>query len=131
MTLNIAQRRKFIDAYSKMLLTSWGDDAYRARLEAAPAAALAEAGLEIPAGATVEIVRHSASLVGEDGKITGDIDAQVDLYEQGHETGNFVFHVPDTPELDTGELDPDDLNNVAAGVTYCCCCCPSCSSCTV
>lgn len=132
MALTQTARRRFVDAYSHMLLTSWGDEAYAARLSAPnPAAAVAEAGIELPPGARVTIVRHTADQIASAEAGSGDLEAQIALYEAGLESGDFVFHVPDTPVLDNEELDAEDLNAVSAGTTYCCCCCPACSSCTV
>lgn len=132
MALTNGARRKVVDAYTRMLLSSWGDEDYAARLDRDPVGALAEAGLTLPADSRVTIVRHSSDQIGaEIAEGGGDLEAQLALYETGLQTGEFVFHVPQAPDLDTGELDADDLNSVAAGATYCCCCCPSCSSCTI
>ena len=131
MALKQRERRQFVDAYSNMLLTSWGDESYAQRLARDPKAAAMEAGLQLPAGANVTIVRHPADQVGSDEAAAADLEAQVGLYAEGLRTGEFVFHVPETPVLDVGELSLDELGAVAAGTTYCCCCCPACSSCTV
>ncbi len=132
MTLSQTARRRFVDAYSHMLLTSWGDEAFAARLNGSdPAAAVAEAGVELPAGARVTIVRHTAEQIGSAAAGSGDLEAQIALYEAGLGSGDFVFHVPDTPVIDNEDLDVEDLNAVSAGTTYCCYCCPACSSCTI
>lgn len=132
MALSSTARRQFVDAYSHMLLTSWGDEAYAARLAATnPVAAVAEAGVELPSGARVTIVRHTADQIASAAAGSGDLEAQIALYEAGLESGDFVFHVPDTPVLDNEDLNVEDLSAVSAGTTYCCCCCPACSSCTI
>lgn len=108
-----------------MLLTSWGDESYAQRLARDPKAAAMEASLQLPAGANVTIVRHPADQVGSDEAAAADLEAlKVELYP-GLRTGEFVFHVPETPVLDVGELSLDELGAVAAGTTYCCCC-PAC-----
>ena len=82
-------------------------------------------------GARVTIVRHTAEQIGSAAAGSGDLEAQIALYEAGLGSGDFVFHVPDTPVIDNEDLDVEDLNAVSAGTTYCCCCCPACSSCTI
>ena len=131
MSLTLTERRRFVDAYSTLLLSSWGDEGFARRLHHDPVAAAQEAGMSIPAGVSVTIVRHTADQIGAGDAASSDLEAQVGLYEEGLRTGDVVLHVPETPVLDTAELSLDELGAVAAGATYCCCCCPACSSCTV
>lgn len=131
MGLNHGERRRFVDAYSNLLLTSWADEAFAARLRLDPVAAAQEAGMVIPAGVTVTTVRHTADQIGAGDAAAADLEAQVGLYEEGLRSGEIILHLPQTPVLDTAELSLDELGAVAAGATYCCCCCPACSSCTV
>lgn len=49
-----AANRKLIEA--EIVARAWADEAFRAKLEAAPAAALAEAGFPIPEGRTIQVV---------------------------------------------------------------------------
>lgn len=124
MALTEAQKDEFIDAYTKALLSSWSDDEYAARLESDPRAALAEVGLDLPASAKIEITRGAA--VPDAGPQEGRLDRQVALYETGLESGVFEFHIPATPQIDTSELDMDELAEVAGGGGIYCCCCPCC-----
>lgn len=128
-TLTTHQRKAFIDAYSQVVLASWADETFVERLEANPRATLAEVSFELPAGARVVVVRHEVPSLGQAG--SGDLDTQIELYETGLRTGRFIFHLPMAPQLDTTELDLDELASVAAGTEFCCCCCPMCSSCTI
>ncbi|WP_406277926.1 hypothetical protein [Embleya sp. NBC_00896] len=118
-------RAAFVRSYTKVLTAAWSDDEYAARLESDPRAALAEHGLELPAGAHVRIVRNVG---GEP-----DLEAQVALWESGTVTGEYDLRVPNSPQIEMRELSEADLESVAGGVdaprddtTYCCCCSPCC-----
>lgn len=121
-------RAAFVRSYTKVLTAAWSDDEYAARLENDPRSALAEHGLELPAGATVRIVRN---LGGEP-----DLDSQVELWESGAETNSYELRVPNSPQIELRELSEADLESVAGGgldspqnpddTTYCCCCSPCC-----
>jgi hypothetical protein len=121
MALTPEQRAEFVNAYTRVLIRSWSDEAYAAQLQSDPRAALAESGLELPADAQVTIVSQAP-----EGHQEGSLDVQVALWETGLETGTFEFHIPDTPVVDAAELSESDLSDVAAGCFYCCCPCCSC-----
>ena len=125
MALSEAQKNEFIDAYTKALLSSWSSDEYAARLESDPRAALAEVGLDLPEGSVIEITRAAADPAAAAQSQEGRLDRQVALYEAGLESGTFEFHIPATPQIDTSELDVDELAEVAGG-DFNCCCCPCC-----
>lgn len=112
------ERSAFVSAYTKVLTAAWSDDAYVTRLEENPRTALAEQGLELPANATVQIIRN----VGGD----PDLDAQVDLWSAGKATGTYELRVPSSPQIEDRELSEADLEAVSGGDTYCCCCSPCC-----
>lgn len=114
------ERSAFVSAYTKVLTAAWSDDNYVNRLEENPRTALAEQGLELPANATVRIVRA----IGGD----PDLEAQVALWNAGKETGVYELRVPSSPQIEDRELSEADLEAVAGGDnTYCCCCCPCCT----
>lgn len=128
MAITEEQKSTFIDSYTKALLTSWSSDEYAQRLESNPRQALAEAGLELPADAKIEIVRNAEAAPASGDSQQGRLDHQVALYEKGLETGTYEFHMPSTPQIDTSELDADELEAVAGGDINCCCCpCCCCS----
>ena len=134
MRITDQQKEAFIDAYTKALITSWSSEEYAAKLESDPRAAFAEAGLELPADATIEVVRNLGERTTPDGDPSeastesqgGSLDLQVNLYEKGLETGHYEFHMPETPQVDTSELSLDELADVAGGGNIYCCCCPCC-----
>lgn len=117
--MNDADRASFVGGYTKVLANAWSDESFRQRLKDDPEPALAENGLEIPAGSTVTIVD---SVAGD-----ASLDEQVDLWEQGQKSGNYRLYVPSEPQVDTSELSESELEAVAGGDTYCCCCSPCCS----
>lgn len=125
MALNEAQKNEFIDAYTKVLLTSWSSDEYSQRLDSDPRAALAEAGLQLPEDAKVTITRSAAETTGDEETQRSRLDNQVALYEKGQQTGVYEFHLPATPQIDTSELEDAELEGVSGGV-FACCCCPCC-----
>ncbi|MEU4895827.1 hypothetical protein AB0B12_22045 [Streptomyces sp. NPDC044780] len=113
------ERSAFVSSYTKVLTAAWSNDEYVTRLETDPRAALAEQGLELPANASVRIVRN----IGGD----PDLEAQVALWEAGKTSGVYELRVPSSPQIEDRELSEADLEAVAGGDnTYCCCCSPCC-----
>ena len=123
MALNAQQRAEFVNAYTRVLITAWSSEDFSNRLAQDPKAALAEAGLAIPAGANVEIIRTVS-----EGAPEASLDSQVQLWEAGDASGHYVLWVPETPQIDMAELSEGDLDAVAAGLTVACCCTPCCTS---
>ena len=121
MALNPRERTEFVNAYTRILITAWSSEEFSAKLDSNPREALAEAGLEVPAGAAIQLVRNVP-----EGAHDSNLDVQVCLWERGLETGTFEFHVPETPQIDMAELSEGDLDSIAAGVDINCCCCPCC-----
>lgn len=125
MAMDPQERAEFVDAYTRLLITAWSSEEFASRLDADPAAALRESGIELPAGATVEVIRTIPA-----GEHEGSLDVQVDEWERGVQSGHYVLHVPETPQVNTAELSEGDLDSIAAGDGYYCCCCCPCCSCT-
>ncbi|MFC4589592.1 hypothetical protein [Sphaerisporangium corydalis] len=121
MALNPQERTEFVNAYTRVLITAWSSEEFSTKLDTNPREALAEAGLELPAGAQVTLVRNVP-----EGHHDSNLDVQVALWERGLESGVFEFHVPETPQIDLAELSEGDLDSIAAGVDINCCCCPCC-----
>ena len=129
MALNETERTEFVNTFARVLITAWSNDEFSAKLASDPRAALAESGLELPAGSQIVIDRSVPEARKE-----GNIDLQVELWERGLATGRFEFHIPEVPQIDTAELSEGDLAGVAGGVEPVdgdikCCCCP-CTTCT-
>ena len=123
MALNPRERAEFVNSYTRVLITAWSSEEFAARLSEDPRAALAEAGLNVPADGEIVVVRTIP-----EGKHDGNLDRQVELWELGQNTGHYEFHIPETPQVDTAELSEGDLDAIAAGDVNCCCC--PCSCCT-
>lgn len=126
MALNENDKTAFVDAYTRVLVSAWSSDEYAERLQSDPRAALAEAGLELPEGSTVEVISNIGKDVETPDAENGSLDKQIGLYEEGLRTGHFEFHIPATPQIDTTEMNMDELADVAAGGGVYCCCCPCC-----
>lgn len=120
MALNPQERAEFVNTYTRVLITAWSSEDFSNRLAQDPKAALAEAGLAIPADAEVDIVRTVAD------SPEASLDSQVQLWETGIATGRYVLYVPETPQIDMAELSEGDLDAVAAGLVVACCCSPCC-----
>ena len=116
------QREEFVTNYAKLLTHAWTDESFANRLTSDPKAVLSEAGLPVSSTATIDIVRGTT---GE-----GDLDEQVKLWEAGESSGHYTLYVPQTPQIDEGELSEAELEGVAGAgdvsVSLCCCCCPCC-----
>ena len=53
---------------------------------------------------------------------------QIDLYEEGRESGRYTFYIQESNQLQTQEISEKELEGVAAGaccssLACCCCCC--------
>lgn len=124
MTLTATEKTDFSTTYLQFLVKTWTDEDFAAKSDANPREALAEAGIELPADATVEIHRHDdGDAYTEGGNNRAAMEAQLALFEKGQETGHYRFHVPGTPNVDTEELNAVELSDVAGGFEPCCCCC--------
>lgn len=121
MTLSPQERTEFVNSYTRALINAWSSEEYATKLAQNPREALAEAGIELPAESSVDVVRAIP-----DGPREGSVDIQVALYERGLDTGYFEIRIPEVPQIDTSELSESDLEGVAAGLTIACCCCPCC-----
>jgi hypothetical protein len=123
MTMDAQERSEFVDAYTRVLITTWSNEEFAARLDQDLRGALAECGLVLPADAIAERVRDVPDVQPE-----GGLDVQIDAWERGFETGHFYLHIPDAPDLDISELTEGELEAIAAGeISIYCCCCPCCS----
>jgi hypothetical protein len=121
MAMDAQQRTEFVDAYTRLLISTWSSEDFAVRLDLDLRGALQECGLALPAEAIVERVREIPDVQRE-----GGLDVQIEAWERGLETGHFYLHIPETPELDISELTEGELEGIAASGYYCCCCCPCC-----
>jgi hypothetical protein len=113
-------RADFVGAYTKILTAAWSNDAYAAKLASDPKSAVAEYGLVVQPGATVNVIRETGG--------DPDLERQVQMWETGTKSGKYDLLVPVTPHVDTRELSEADLEAVSGGdVQACCCCCPCCT----
>lgn len=130
MSLSENDKVAFIDAYTKALVSTWSSEEYARRLESNPRAALAEVGLDIPADSRISVVRSiPEEPAPEQNGPQEHLDRQIALWQVGLETGYYEVYIPDTPQIDTADLNLDELADVAGGWSVGCCCCP-CSCCT-
>jgi Protein of unknown function (DUF2477) len=125
MAMNPQERAEFVNGYTRVLITAWSSEEFASRLDSDPNSALRECGIELPAGATVELIRTIP-----EGEHDGSLDVQIEAWERGLQTGHYHLHVPDTPQVNTSELTEGDLDSIAAGDVYACCCCCPCCCCT-
>ncbi|MGW4898740.1 hypothetical protein ACWEQL_41935 [Kitasatospora sp. NPDC004240] len=121
-------RQNFVNNYSGLLTAVWSDESFAELLAASPVEVLADAGLELVEGARVELVR--------DGDGEPDLEAQIQAWERGAQTGVYTLYVPSCPVIETQELTEAELEAVAGGTndnnggtTVYCCCTPCCTCC--
>lgn len=121
MTMSLHERAEFVNGYTRVLIATWTNEEFAQRLDSHPAAALRECGIELPAESVIEVLRTVP-----DGEQEANLDVQIEAWERGFETGRYLLHVPDTPQIDTAELTGSDLDSIMAAMGACCCCCPCC-----
>lgn len=105
-------RTEFPALYSSMILKLWGDPGYVDALKRDPKQALAGAGIDIPAKATVNIILRNLDR-------TAKLADQLAMWEEGVRTGVYDIIIP---------IKPNETTSLAAEGGDPCCCCP-CSSC--
>lgn len=132
--MEAAERTAFVNAYTKLVITAWSDEAVMNRLKQDPLTVAKEYGLDIPAGGSVKLV----SKIPTEGDHSPELDVQLRLWDEGKQSGVYELHVPETPQLDTEELDEIELSGISGGraavtgpvsgggTTIECCCCPCC-----
>jgi hypothetical protein len=125
MTMNAQERTEFVNAYTRALITAWSSEDFSHRLAQDPKTALTEVGLNIPAGAQVDLIRTIPAETGGD----ASIDTQVALWEAALSSGHYELHIPETPQVEMAELSEGDLDAVAAGIDISCRSCTPCCSC--
>lgn len=132
--MDSAERVAFVNQYTKLVITAWSDEAVMNRLKSDALTVAKDFGLDLPSGSSVKLV----SEIPSDGDHTPQLDVQIRLWDEGKKTGVYELHVPETPQLDTEELDEFELTSISggraasgtvtggSGTTYCTCCCPCC-----
>ncbi len=63
MAIEQAQAQEYAKRYGQLVARAWSDESFKQRLLAAPAAALAEQGIAVPAGLEVRVVENSPTVV--------------------------------------------------------------------
>jgi hypothetical protein len=121
-----AERTAFVNQYTKLVISAWSDDAVMNRLKNDPLSTAKEFGLDVPPGGSVKLV----SQIPAEGDHSPDLDVQIRLWDEGKQSGVYELHVPETPQIDTAELDEMELSEVAGGLSISCCSCCPCCCCT-
>jgi hypothetical protein len=62
MAIEQAQRQEYAKQYGQLVARAWGDEAFKARLLAEPAATLAEQGMALPPGVEVRVHENTATV---------------------------------------------------------------------
>lgn len=121
---NEQDKQEFVNAYTRVLVNAWSSEEFSAQLESDPRAALAEAGLEVPEGVEVKVVREAG---GPEADLAPQerLNKQYERWTAAEETGEVIVFVPATPRVDVKDLEMSDLESVAGG-DFNCCCCPCC-----
>ena len=131
-----AERTAFVNGYTKLVITAWSDEAVMSRLRSDPGRVAKEFGLDVPPGASVRLI----SQIPAGGDHSPNLDVQLRDWDKGRSSGVYELHVPETPLLDTEELDEYELTAISggraattaggatsvSGSNCCCCCCPCC-----
>ena len=91
---------EFSTRYGKAVARAWTDPGYKETLLGEPRAALAEVGIDVPAGVNVKVSEQVSEQVSKGGADT------------------LHLGLPPSPE---GEISDDELSSATAGL--CCCSC--------
>ncbi len=118
------ERALFVSAYTEILLAAWSSRRFAEELAADPPLALAQFGLVVPEGGTVEVCGRIRADHGEP-----SLDFAVAEWEEGERTGWYRIYVPSTPQMRWAELDTDELAVLSAGTVASQCCCTPCCCC--
>src|SRR5688500_12081190 len=114
------EREHFTRTWGGVLTQAWNDESYKSRLFSDPTGTLKEAGLDVGDG--------TVTLEAPPADAGPDLDRQIQLYEEGKTSGNYLLYVPELEQLKTLELSDEELAGVSAGassssIISCCCCC--------
>ena len=121
MALEAREREEFVRAWGTILMKSWEDDDFKSRLHDDPKSVMQENGLEVQDDAQINLESPP-----EDAG--PDLERQIDLYEEGRDSGSYTFYVQESSQVQTQEVSEKELEGVAAGacsssIISCCCCC--------
>ena len=121
MALETREREEFVRAWGTVLMKTWEDDDFKSRFQDDPKSVLNEHGLDIQDDAEIKLESPP-----EDAG--PDLEKQIDLYEEGRDSGTYVFYVQESSQVKTQEVSESELEGVAAGacsssIISCCCCC--------
>jgi hypothetical protein len=111
----------FTERFGQLLLQSWTNEDYLNKLIAEPGAALAEAGLALPASVAVRVERGEPADGMPSRYEEGDFEKSYAHFVEAAETGSFTLVIPETPELELGELKDSELETVSGGANVYCC----------
>lgn len=111
--MNGIETPDFIVGYTRILTQAWSSEDFCERLASHPRQVLADNGLEIPRNTVVRIVRSSDA--------EPDLQAQIEMWQQGAVTGKYILHVPYLPQMDVSDLSDEELGDLAGGAAGCCC----------
>jgi hypothetical protein len=120
MGLEAKEREEFVRAWGTILMKSWEDDEFKARFHEDPKSVMDENGLEVQDDARINL-EAPPEYAGP------DLELQIQLYEEGRETGTYLFYVQEANVLRTQEISEAELEGVAAGACSSeasCCSCP-------
>lgn len=117
--------QEFMQAYTKLLVAVWTDQAVADRLRSNPHGVAADAGLVIPSDVKITVVEAAGEPAEEP---QAAMEAYYNDFQKGLADKAVTLAVPPAPQLDAQNLNAEDLVDVAGGLS-CCCCCPPCCCC--
>lgn len=97
----------FVNRYTRIVTRLWGDEQARHRLVSDPCAVLAESGWRIPRDSIVDVIEH------DDADL--DLQARLDVWNEGYSSGRFVLLIARHPAPASDELDESVLGDLAGG----------------
>ena len=108
----VPSKHSMLTAYNALAERCWSDPAARERLTAKPREALAVYGWEVPE--SIDVTIEFVDL--EPGSRRLNADEIANVWRRGMETGELRVKVAtEPPEIDSGELSLDELEQISAG----------------
>ncbi|MFD9303572.1 hypothetical protein ACFWCB_13140 [Streptomyces sp. NPDC060048] len=106
-----AERTDFTARYNAVVAAAWSDPGKERMLSCDPGALLAEHGISVPTGTSIEVVRDQPSTPGA-------LESQIRAWEEVAVHGTLRLLVPYPEPLEAIDLTEEELDSLVAGLGH-------------